>query len=179
MSNRVSCFTSHAQDDVPLILRAATVYPDRIELSLQVSHPQYAVSSPTLITALLQTHPYLLEHTCKNDVGTTFGAVAYTTSMPHVFEHLVIDNQMSALADSGLVSDVVLVGTTQWSTSASSLDHTEEGKRPSTGEPKDESKREHEELFATVRVSFIDDVMAFAAINAALKELNELLVTAY
>lgn len=32
-------------------------------------------------------------------------------------------------------------------------------------------------LKAIVRVSFFDDVAAFAAINAALAELNELLVT--
>lgn len=177
----------------PLILESAIVYPDRIELSVCVTHARYATSSPALIDALVQNHPYLLEHACKNEVGASFGAVASTTSTPHVFEHLVIDNQMRVLAEReesnnssakrlphnvGIstipariggnqagdlcVYDAILVGTTQW-------DDPRDSKQIG---PKNSLK-------ATVRISFFDDITAFAAINAALAELNKLLVTTY
>ena len=173
----------------PLTLDAAIVYPDRIELTVCV-HPRFAFSSKLLIDALVQTHPYLLEHTCKNECGTTFAVVAETTSTPHVLEHVIIDNQIRALAEtpsspssyssSLLMSekhargdmrargDMILVGTTQWN----------EGCEPGA-DRRVMSGEEVKPLVATVRVAFFDDVAAFAAINAALAELNELLVTTY
>lgn len=164
----------------PLAIDAAIVYPDRIELTVHVAHPRFAFSSKSLIGALIQTHPYLLEHTCKNEQGTTFAAVAETTSTPHVLEHLIIDNQIRSLAetpsptvspsthvDNRDANNMILVGTTQWN----------EGCEPGV-DPDEASGEGTKSLIATVRVSFFDDVAAFAAINAALAELNELLVTA-
>lgn len=161
----------------PLRLDAAIVYPDRIELSVLVAHPCFAFSSKPLIDALVQTHPYLLEHACKNERGATFAAVAATTSTPHVLEHMIIDNQIQALAQISSPTstnstrsnnhDTILVGTTQW----------DEGCEPN-GHVRTASSEDQKVLKATVRVSFFDDVAAFAAINAALAELNELLVTA-
>lgn len=175
----------------PLRLDAAIVYPDRIELSVLVAHPCFAFSSKPLIDALAQTHPYLLEHACKNERGATFAAVAATTSTPHVLEHLIIDNQIHALAQTPSLTstdstrsnnhDTILVGTTQWDEGCEpdsepngcESDRCEIGRRVRTASSEDQKV-----LKATVRVSFFDDVAAFAAINAALAELNELLVTA-
>lgn len=100
----------------PLTLDSATVYPDRIELVVDIAHSRFAFSSKPLIAALLHTHPYLLEHTCKNERGKTFAAVAETTSTPHVLEHLIIDNQIRACAQvpSPQNNEGILVGTTQW-----------------------------------------------------------------
>lgn len=175
----------------PLRLDAAIVYPDRIELSVLVAHPCFAFSSRSLIDTLVQTHPYLLEHTCKNERGATFAAVAATTSTPHVLEHMIIDNQIHALAQtSSLTStdstrsnnhDTILVGTTQWDEGCEP-DRCELDSEPNGCEVVERirtaSSEDQKVLKATVRVSFFDDVAAFAAINAALAELNELLVTA-
>lgn len=159
----------------PLTLDSATVYPDRIELVVDIAHSRFAFSSKPLIAALLHTHPYLLEHACKNERGKTFAAVAETTSTPHVLEHLIIDNQIRACAQvpSPQNNEGILVGTTQW----------DEGSDPYVDPYVDKSdvsgalQGEQMTLKAIVRVSFFDDVTAFAAINAALAELNELLVT--
>lgn len=176
----------------PLALDEAVVYPDRIELTVLVAHPTYAFSSKPLVDALIQTHPYLLEHTCKNERGTTFAAVADTTSTPHVLEHLIIDNQISALAETPSPTsptsatsrissipedcetrDIILVGTTQWN------EGCEPGAEPGAEQDEVSGEEGAKPLVATVRVAFSDDVAAFAAINAALAELNELLVTTY
>lgn len=155
----------------PLTLDSATVYPDRIELVVDIAHSRFAFSSKPLIAALLHTHPYLLEHACKNERGKTFAAVAETTSTPHVLEHLIIDNQIRACAQvpSPQNNEGILVGTTQW----------DEGSDPYVDKSDVSGALQGEQmtLKAIVRVSFFDDVAAFAAINAALAELNELLVT--
>lgn len=155
----------------PLTLDSATVYPDRIELVVDIAHSRFAFSSKPLIAALLHTHPYLLEHACKNERGKTFAAVAETTSTPHVLEHLIIDNQIRACAQvpSPQNNEGILVGTTQW----------DEGSDPYADKSDVSGALQGEQmtLKAIVRVSFFDDVAAFAAINAALAELNKLLVT--
>lgn len=182
---------------IPLRLDAAIVYPDRIELSVLVAHPCFAFSSKPLIDALVQTHPYLLEHTCKNERGVTFAAVAAITSTPHVLEHVIIDNQIHALAQASSPTstdstrsnnhDTILVGTTQWDEGCEPDRCDPDRCDPNECEPNEceiggrirtVSSEDQKALKATVRISFFDDVVAFAAINAALAELNELLVTA-
>lgn len=48
-------------------------------------------SSLTFMRELLKTHPHLPHHVCKNKQGNTFEAVMNSTSLIHVFEHVVID----------------------------------------------------------------------------------------
>lgn len=165
----------------PLTLDSATVYPDRIELVVDIAHSRFAFSSKPLIAALLHTHPYLLEHACKNERGKTFAAVAETTSTPHVLEHLIIDNQIRACAQvpSPQNNEGILVGTTQWDEGSDPYVDPYAGSYADKSDVSGASQGEQMTLKAIVRVSFFDDVAAFTAINAALAELNELLVTTY
>ena len=135
----------------PVLVESARVLPDRIQLTVRVSHEKYAQTNASLLQAVLVCHPYLLEHACRNAAGPTFGAVAAATSTPHLLEHLIIDYQLKLheTQDAHAVQDVLLVGTTQWDV--------------------------HDPLLATVSLSYQDDVIAFAAINQALEELNDLL----
>lgn len=163
----------------PLTLDSATVYPDRIELVVDIAHSRFAFSSKPLIAALLHTHPYLLEHACKNERGKTFAAVAETTSTPHVLEHLIIDNQIRACAQvpSPQNNEGILVGTTQWDKGFDPFVGSYANSHTDKSDVSGALQGEQMTLKAIVRVSFFDDVAAFAAINAALAELNELLVT--
>lgn len=163
----------------PLTLDSATVYPDRIELVVDIAHSRFAFSSKSLIAALLHTHPYLLEHACKNERGKTFAAVAETTSTPHVLEHLIIDNQIRACAQvpSPQNNEGILVGTTQWDEGSDPFAGSYANSHTDKSDVSGALQGEQMTLKAIVRVSFFDDVAAFAAINAALAELNELLVT--
>lgn len=163
----------------PLTLDSATVYPDRIELVVDIAHSRFAFSSKPLIAALLHTHPYLLEHACKNERGKTFAAVAETTSTPHVLEHLIIDNQIRACAQvpSPQNNEGILVGTTQWDEGSDPFASSYANSHTDKSDVSGALQGEQMTLKAIVRVSFFDDVAAFAAINAALAELNELLVT--
>lgn len=163
----------------PLTLDSATVYPDRIELVVDIAHSRFAFSSKPLIAALLHTHPYLLEHACKNERGKTFAAVAETTSTPHVLEHLIIDNQIRACAQvpSPQNNEGILVGTTQWDKGSDPFVGSYANSHTDKSDVSGALQGEQMTLKAIVRVSFFDDVAAFAAINAALAELNELLVT--
>lgn len=163
----------------PLTLDSATVYPDRIELVVDIAHSRFAFSSKPLIAALLHTHPYLLEHACKNERGKTFAAVAETTSTPHVLEHLIIDNQIRVCAQvpSPQNNEGILVGTTQWDEGSDPYADPYADPYVDKSDVSGALQGEQMTLKAIVRVSFFDDVAAFAAINAALAELNELLVT--
>lgn len=73
-------------------------------------------TTPQLIEAVLEYYPTLLHHTCVNDEGDTFAAVADHTSLPHLLEHLVIAMQVEAEEESMNVSSAstTFVGTTEW-----------------------------------------------------------------
>ncbi len=67
---------------------------DRIVAEAKVLDGRYAHTTPDLIVALLSTYPHLLEHTCVNGQGRTFGDVAFDTPLPHLIEHMAIENQV-------------------------------------------------------------------------------------
>lgn len=117
----------------------------------------------------------LAYHTCvhgddpaANPDNPTFGAVIENTSLPHVLEHLIIDEQVrnaetprpnsapvtpsdpAALAPSPApFTDATFVGTTEWLDEAAGL--------------------------ARVEVNFTDDLVALRALRSALAFLNGIL----
>lgn len=100
-----------------------------------------------LIADLLPRFPNILSHTCVNERGETFMSVAANTSIPHVLEHLVIDEQ-ARLDESS--NKVVFVGKTAWLN------------RP--------------ERKACVQVSYADEHIARQALAVAQRELNDALL---
>lgn len=83
------------------------VRPDRMIAYVEVSDERFCFATPALIADLLPRFPNILSHTCVNERGETFMSVAANTSIPHVLEHLVIDEQ-ARLDES--TSKVVFVG---------------------------------------------------------------------
>lgn len=125
------------------------VCADRIELGVRIAHQRYCFSDEQLIDCCLTRYPTLGAHTCRNEVGPTFGCVMYNTSTPHVLEHLILDIQTKAAHD----DQRIFTGTTQWDAQA------------------------EETLQALVAVSYEDDVVALAALREALAFLNKALLT--
>ena len=69
------------------------VRSDRLVAHVEVSDERFCFATPALIADLLPRFPNILSHTCVNERGETFMNVAANTSIPHVLEHLVIDEQ--------------------------------------------------------------------------------------
>lgn len=130
-------------DQDSLIIERITVKEDRMVCEVKVPDPAKRQTTPHLWQSLQAEFPDLPSHTCKNSKGTTFAAVMESTSLPHFFEHLVVDLQTRASTD----ISKVFVGTTEWVCG-------EEGK-------------------ARVEVSFADDLNALQAFRDAAQILNK------
>ena len=104
--------------------------------------PARRYTTPKLAASMCEDHPSLASHACVNDEGDTFGCVIGHTSVPHLLEHLVIDMQVRA----GGRRDATFVGTTEWTDEAQG--------------------------FATVQVSFTDDLVALRAFRDAADKIN-------
>ena len=128
-----------------LSIEKLTVRPDRVIARVRVNSGAPRMTTPALAKRLVQERPSLSRHSCVNEQGDTFGAVLSCTPLPHVLEHLVIDEQVR----SAQASDAVYTGTTRW------LDE-------SIG-------------VAEVAVSYTDDLVALSSFQTALRILNQIM----
>lgn len=126
-----------------LAVERVSVAPGRLTLLVRVAPDAPRMTDEPLARALLAARPSLAHHACVNDAGPTFGAVIARTSLPHVLEHLVIDEQVR---NSRSLTDATFVGTTEWLDEAAGL--------------------------ARVEVNFTDDLVALRAVRDAMSLLN-------
>ena len=127
------------------------VKADRMVCDVQLSPACPRVSSPLLISALLQAHPQLAEHACKNERGTTFGAVMNRTPLIHVLEHVAIDCMVQKESAKTTSSDTLFVGNSRW------LD-------PVQG-------------LGRVELGFREDIAALRALKTAVEQVNQALAS--
>lgn len=125
---------------------------DRIVADVCVSEERFVRTTPRLIALLLSQYPHLLEHCCVNDRGATFAAVAASTSMPHLLEHMSIENQVRLEwgRDADSPARGLYVGKTRWIDRAARL--------------------------ARIEMSYADDLVALAALRDATRDLDEALI---
>ncbi len=83
----------------------------RISLLVRVAPDAPLETDAALAQRLLALRPTLAHHTCVNDRGPAFGDVIAHTSLPHVLEHLIIDEQVR---DPRTLTERTFVGTTEW-----------------------------------------------------------------
>lgn len=126
-----------------LSVERVTVKRARLSLLVRVCPHAPRYTTPQIAEWLRGVRPTLVHHACVNDRGPTFGAVISHTSVPHVLEHLIIDNQVR---DARSLTDATFVGTTEWLDEAAGL--------------------------ARVEVNFADDLVALQAMHDALSLLN-------
>ncbi len=132
-------------------VRRVVVKADRMVCDVQLSSACPRTSFPTLVSALLQTHPHLPAHACKNECGTTLGAVMNQTPLIHVLEHVAIDCMVQNESAKTTSSDTLFVGNSQW------LD-------PVQG-------------LGRVELGFRDDIAALRALKTAVEQVNRALVS--
>ena len=142
-SSRADRGVGDPRPPAPIAVERITVKKDRMALLVRLSPACPRVTDDALARRLLAAVPTLARHSCVNDVGPIFGCVIASTSLPHVFEHLVIDAQVRACAS---FTDITFVGTTEWLDERAGL--------------------------ARVEVNFADDLIALRAVNDALAYLN-------
>ena len=128
-------------------IESIEVRPDRMIAYMELFDEAFCSTTPSLIADLLPRFPHILSHACVNERGETFMSVAANTSVPHLFEHLVIDEQARLDASS---HTVVFVGKTAWTNRA--------------------------ERKACVQVSYANEAIARQALAVALRELNDALL---
>lgn len=131
--------------DRAISIEHMTIRPDRVVAEVRVGSERCAYTAPSLIAAALGRFPHLLRHSCVNDKGPTFSAVADDTSLPHLLEHMVIEEQVRL---DGRES-ASYVGKTLWT--------------------------DRRRLRARVEVSYSDDLVALQAFKTAQEWLNEAL----
>ena len=130
----------------PLQIEHILVKKDRMIADVAVSDSRFAYTNPALIERLSGDYPFLLSHACVNDKGTTFGAVAERTSLPHLLEHMVIEDQVRLERLGSCSQPVLYTGKTFWTN--------------------------EEELKARIEVRYADDLVALRAFRIASERLN-------
>lgn len=138
-----------------LSLERLIVRADRVVCDVLLAPGSPRMTSPALMACVCRVYPNLPRHACVNDAGDTFADVMNCTSIPHLLEHLVIDEQArsaSSQAPSNASTDVgpVFVGTTEWTDEFAGR--------------------------ARIEVSFTDDLVALRAFRDAARFLNETVV---
>ena len=132
-------------------VRRVVVKADRMVCDVQLSSACPRTSFPTLVSALLQTHPHLPAHACKNECGTTFGAVMNRTPLIHVLEHVAIDYMVQSESPKSTSSNTLFVGNSRWLDPAQGL--------------------------GRVELSFRDDIAALRALKTAVEQVNRALAS--
>lgn len=117
----------------------------RIICTVKIEGDKY--SNSAIKDKLLEIKPSLKKHSCKNANNEPLSSVLDTTSIPHILEHLIIDNQIQYRNNEE--DDVSILGTTEWIN--------------------------EDEGIAKIEFSFYDDVTALKSINEAQNLLNSLI----
>ena len=123
-----------------------TVQADRLVLEVQLAPDAPRFMDGPLAAQLDALRPSLKAHACVNGVGPSFGCVMATTSLPHVLEHLILDEQVRS---DTAPEAAPFSGITIW------LD--------------EDAGRAH------IEVSYFDDLTALEAVRTATACLNDLL----
>lgn len=141
----------------PLSIESLVIRTNRIVCDVVVSPGVSHTTSRAIIERVCAAFPNLPRHACVNDKGDTFSAVMNCTPLPHLLEHLVVDEQVRAAArtaavmgEKGYAADMIFTGTTEW------ID--ERAGR------------------ARIEVNFTDDLVALRAFRDAVNFLNAVVV---
>ena len=132
-----------------LDLASIRIMPARARLVLSWEPGDSIMVTDALAKAAIERYPTIVAHSCINPHGPSFGHAIRKTSIPHLIEHIIIEEQVGAMLARG-------------GGDAKSLERTLVGTTTL-----DESKGE-----AVVEVSFADDLVCARAAVAAVEFAN-------
>ncbi len=146
--------------DTPrLQVKKITVLPDRLEVIVKLRDEASRLVSRQIADACLAKYPELLAHPCKNSCGPLFGDILYSTSLPHLLEHLVITLQVRSDAANNRTPFSYL-GTTEWL----NVSGLHQGANTKASECSLEAK---------LSLRFRNDIVALSCLNEAVDFLNK------
>lgn len=138
----------------PLQLDSLFITHGRAKMELSLTGAATRTTNRELANCVISKYPSICAHACVNSKGSHFGDVIAHTSVPHLFEHITIEEQLAqtkGLQNSEALISSHFVGSTELS--------------------KDRKN-------ATVEISFFDDIICVRAIHSALNTVNSLLLYA-
>lgn len=155
----------------PIIIEKVTVRRGRLVLDVRVADGFPAQTNPDIAASALRIRPSLGIHACINSSGPTFASVIDCTSLPHLFEHLIIDEQASMAKaaranDANVASDVDDAASARRQVNRTSSAPAFKGSTKWTNRT---SGR------ACVQVSFEDDIAALEAVTRAAALLRRIM----
>ena len=74
-----------------IILKNITFKEDRALIKVQVEGCLTPKSRVKLCQLLCKKYPKIVNHACRNSKGPTFGDCVETTSIPHILEHIILE----------------------------------------------------------------------------------------
>ena len=135
----------------PITVERIVVKHDRLVCDVRVAPEVSQEVTPHLTAAVRTRFPQVESHACVNEVGDTFGAILDRASLPHLFEHLVIQLQADSRHGTGQSGSAqkpgTFVGVTEWV--------------------------DREAGFARIQLSYRDDLVALQALRDAVAFVNE------
>ena len=157
---------------------------DRAIIKVQVQQCLTPQERVCLREALYKKYPNIRNHSCKNSNGPTFGDCVETTSIAHIFEHVILEEM--ALGETREGRSVALRKTAvKPSNSSTSLSFLlqRKGENESTSlYSLDKAMRAFVakttnlgEGLAKIEMKYYDDISTLQAINRATSSLNEML----
>lgn len=122
-----------------------------VQIDVKMNTTLNDVQRRKLAEALLQKYPFIKEHACKNSHGPAFGDCILTTTVPHILEHVILEECKKNDAGNK-VSDF------------SGKNKLFVGKTTNLSED-----------LAKIELKYYDDIFMLNAINRATTELNNML----
>lgn len=168
-----------------------TVLHGRLRCLVALGAHESRQTNTALAARALAVYPTLVAHSCVNEAGTRFGDVIEVTSVPHLLEHIMIEEQLRApfsSDESGFTEKAVVkqtgvsyvsCPTADYPSVARSTDGSADGYRSGVSDLEvigftqwvDEAAGT-----ALIEVSFADDLVALRAFRDALAFLNEAMI---
>lgn len=140
----------------------------RLEVSLAFWAPR-TTDAATAKEAVAK-YPTILAHSCINSEGPSFGDVIANTSVPHLLEHMIIEEQLAQAEQPSTAQALPVASAAQGATPAAvGGAAAQSGTLVGTTRMAKDGKR------AVIEVSFFDDIVAARAAARALDELNAML----
>ena len=170
-----------------LTIEKLTVGADRVTCRVRVNPGAPRMTTPALAAAITRAYPTLPLHSCVNEHGDTFAAVLNCTSLPHVLEHLVIDEQVRA--EASREGGLAMPSTKRCSARAGQSSGLSERAQDCLSDWETAQTPPPETIYtgttrwldetagvAEVQVSYADDLVALKCFQTALHALNKLVV---
>lgn len=131
---------------------------DRAQIDVQFNGKLSPDVHNNFIKLLLKKYPSIAGHSCRNSKGPTFGDCVETTSVAHIFEHVILEELKEATSHCKIVPSIRAGALTQNDV------RVFVAKTSNLGDG-----------LAKIELKYYDDILTLQAINRGADSLNQML----